>query len=393
MSLRKPHRGRAMSSAARRGMESLAETYVGLDVHRKIVVATALDAQGRELAQERMGADPSELIEFLNQLPGHKHVALEACSMWQPYYDTAASTGAAVTLSNPYKTRLIAEASLKSDKVDSEALARLLRVDSLPTSFAPPPEIRRLRTLVHDRVFYRRYWTAVANHTYHLLIARGIAYEDGLLRFRRKREILRKLGLPEVDRGLETLSALEDRGKELNQAVHRAWLDSEEGQLLTTIPGIGELTAMALVAYLSPIERFSSVKKAASYVGLVPRSYQSADRQYHGKLKRDSNGFVRWLLVEASWSHRHRARQGTVARVARRVSRRRGSGKGTVAGAHALLRLVYAILKERRPYSPHAPEPTAPMKRLRDPRPGRRDAKRGARDSGALGHGSSSCAP
>ena len=246
MPQRKAHRRRALSSPSRRGMEAIADTYVGLDVHRKIVVATALDATGRELAQEKFGPEPSELIDFLAQLPGRKHVALEACSMWAPYYDTAASTGAAVTLSNPYKTRLIAEASLKSDKVDSEALARLLRVDSIPTWYAPPREIRYLRTLVQDRVFYRRYWTALANHTYHFLIARGIPYEDGLLRHRRKREVLRKLHLPEVDRGLETLLALEERGKELNQAIHSAWLESEEGQLVATIPGIGELTAMAL---------------------------------------------------------------------------------------------------------------------------------------------------
>jgi transposase len=349
-------------------MEATADTYVGLDVHRKIVVATALDSVGHELAQEKFGPEPSEMIDFLSRLPGRKHVALEACSMWQPYYDTAASTGAAVTLSNPYKTRLIAEASLKSDKVDSEALARLLRVDSIPTSFAPPPELRALRTLVQDRVFYRRYWTAVANHTYHFLIARGIPYEDRLLRFRRKREVLRKLHLPEVDRGLETLLALEERCKELDREIHRAWLESEEGQLLATIPGIGELTAMALVAYLCPIERFPTARKAASYVGLVPRSYQSAERQYHGKLKRDSNAFVRWLLVEASWAHRHRQRRGNVAQTVRRVTRHRGSGKGTIAGAHKLLRIVYTILKERRPYLPHAPESTAPTQLLRRPR-------------------------
>ncbi len=228
-------------------------------------------------------------------------------------------------------------------------------------------------------MFYRRYWTALANHTYHFLIARGIPYEDGLLRHRRKREVLRKLHLPEVDRGLETLLALEERGKELNQAIHSAWLESEEGQLVATIPGIGELTAMALVAYLCPIERFPTVRHVASYVGLVPRSYQSADRQYHGKLKRDSNAFVRWLLVEASWTHRHHERRGDVARTARRVTRHRGSGKGTIAGAHKLLRIVFAILKDRRAYLPHAPEPTAPMQGVRRPSGGRRRNEWGER--------------
>lgn len=340
-------------------------TYVGLDIHRKIVVATAVDERGHSISQRKFGADPAELTGFIQELPGTKHVALEACSMWEHYFDTAASTGAVVTLSNPFKTRLIAEASLKSDKVDSEALARLLRLDSLPTAYAPPPEIRALRLLVRDRVFYRRQWTAVANHTYSFLIRRGVPYEDRLLQYRRKREVLRQLGLPEVDRGLDTLRHLEEQRKVLDHALHEAFLGSEDAQRLATIPGIGEVISVGLVAFLCPIERFSSVKKVASYVGLIPRSYQSADRQYHGKIKRDSNALLRWLLVEASWIHRHRAPRGQVARAAQRISRRRGSGKGTVAAAHKLLRICYTILKERRDFQPNVPGTTAPMQLVR----------------------------
>lgn len=82
-------------------------------------------------------------------------MALEACETWEHYYDTSVAPGALVTFSNPFRTRLIAEASLKSDKVGSEALARLLRLASLPAAFAPLPESRRLRILARDWVFYR----------------------------------------------------------------------------------------------------------------------------------------------------------------------------------------------------------------------------------------------
>ena len=53
--------------------------------------------------------------------------------------------------------------------------------------------------------------------------------------------------------------------------------------------------------------------------------------------------------------------------MATRVSRRRGKGKGTVAGAHKLLKIIYAILKEKRAYRPHAPERPAAMKGVQDP--------------------------
>lgn len=350
-------------------MESMNErTFVGLDIHRKSVTATALDAAGTQVSQERFGSSDAELIDYLGRLPGHKHVVLEACTLWEHFYDAAERTGASVVLSNPYRTRLIAEASLKSDKLDSEALATLLRLNSIPRSYAPPPEIRALRNLVRERVFYRRKAASIKNHVYSVLLRRGIEYEDQLLNRRRKREVLRDLHLDEVDRGLDALADLESMGKRLDEAIHTAWNGSEEAQLLRTIPGVGELVSLALAAFLCPIERFSSVDKLSSYVGLAPTTHQSGESEYHGHLKRDSVTLLRWLLVEAAWHHRRRAPRGMVAKVARRVTRRRGVGKGSVAGAHALLKVIFAMLKKREPFRSDVPRPPTAEGTLRHPR-------------------------
>ncbi len=350
-------------------MESVSEqTFVGLDVHRKSVTATAFDAEGSRVSQERFGATDAELIDYLDRLPGRKHVVLEACTLWEHFYDAAEATGASVVLSNPYKTRLIAEASLKTDKLDSEALATLLRLNSIPESYAPPPEVRALRNLVRERVFYRRKAASIKNHIYSVLLRRGIEYEDRILNLCRKREVLRDLHLEEVDRGLDALASLETTCHQLDRAIHDAWSGSEEAQLLSTIPGVGEIISLALAAFLCPIERFSSVDKLSSYVGLAPSTHQSGESEYHGHLKRDSVALLRWLLIEGSWLHRHRVRRGTVAKVARRVSRRRGKGKGAVAGAHALLKVIFAMLKHREPFRTDAPRPPTAERTLRHPR-------------------------
>jgi transposase len=387
MAPRKNLRLRALSLSSGRAMET--EIFLGLDVHRKSVVATAIDGSGQPIAQRKLGPTDSELTEFLDSLPGIKHVALEACAMWEHYFDVARASGADVVLSNPYKTRLIAEATIKTDKVDSESIATLLRLHSLPTVYTPTPELRALRLLVRDRVFFARKTHDLQNHIYYFLVRRGIAYEDGVLRHRRRRELLRELGLPEVDRSLDALNHLQETVKTLEKAIHEAFLASPEAQLLETIPGIGELTAIGLVAFLCPIERFPTIDRLSSYVGLAPTTYQSADRLYHGHLKRDSNGLVRWLLVEAAWTHRQRARTSDVAKVGRRVSRRRGTSKGSVAAAHKLLKIIFAILKERRPYLPHAPERTTAMQRVRDPPPGIAAVQRVRR--AALGSSAADC--
>jgi transposase len=335
----------------------LGDLYVGLDVHKLTTVATILDAEGKRIDQSHLSSADSELVSYLNGFPAPKHVVLEACHVWPHVYDAARSTGADVSLAHPYKVRVITEASLKSDRVDSEALARLLRLGSVPMAYAPEPAVRDLRQLVRDRVFYVRQERDIKNHLYAVLLRRGIPYEDGILGLKRQRGTLRELHLPEIDRGLEVLEHLDASCAELDRAVHEEFQKSKEAQLLETIPGIGELTALALVAELCPIDRFPNIEKLCSYAGLVPTNHQSGDTSYQGHLKKDANSMVKWLLIEASWSHRRQQRIGDVARVAKRVTRRRGKSKGNVAGAHKLLKIVYAVLKRGTPYTPERPSP------------------------------------
>ncbi len=333
------------------------EVFVGLDVHKSTTVATVLDRDGNRVDQTKLSSADTALTEYLNRFPVPKHVVLEACHVWPHVYDAAKSTGAEVTLAHPYKVRVISEASLKSDRVDSEALARLLLLRSVPMAFAPETPVRELRQLVRDRVFYLQKERDVKNHIYSVLLRKGLPYTDGLLGLKRKRESLREFHLPEIDRGLDTLKDLDEGCRNLDKAVHETFLTSREAQLLYTIPGIGAITAVALVAELCPIERFANIERLCSYAGLVPTNHQSGDTSYQGHLKKDSNQLVKWLLVEAAWTHRRYAKKGDVAAMAKRVTRRRGKQKGNIAAAHKLLKIVYAVLKRGTPYTPNRPSP------------------------------------
>ena len=335
--------------------------FVGLDAHKNSIVATVVDQEGNQLDQTRLGSGDTELQEYLDGLSGRTEVVVEACSVWPHVYDTAVSAGAKVTLAHPYKVRVISEAGLKSDKVDSLALAQLLRLRAIPVAFAPDAATRALRQIIRDRQFYLEQEHSVRNHIYSVLLRKGIPYDEGILGQKRKREALRSLGLPEVDRGLEMLAHFDATTADLDTKIHEAYLASREAQLLTSIPGIGEFTAVALVAELCPIDRFPNVERLCSYAGLVPTNHQSGETSYQGRLKTDSNPLVKWLLMEASWSHRPWADKGSdVTRIARRVARRRGKQKGNVAGAHKLLKIVYAVLKRGTPYTPERPSPVRP---------------------------------
>jgi transposase len=332
------------------------DTFVGLDVHKSTVVATALNKAGERLLQVKLGPSDQELVDLLARLPGSKHVALEACTVWEHYFDAARATGAEVVLSHPRKTRLIAETSLKSDKVDSEALATLLRLNALPRAFPPMGKSRELRDLVRERLFYLSKQHAIRNHLYTYLLRKGIPYEDRLLMLKRRREQLRERGNPIIDRALDSLKFLDGALLRLEHEVHETFEGSPEAQLLATIPGVGELTALTLVAFLCPIERFTNIDQVVSYCGLCPTNHQSGDVSYHGRLKPDSHSILRFVLIEASWNCRRYERTGDVSKVGRRIARRKGAPRGAVAAAHKLLKIVYAVLRRGTPYESHAPE-------------------------------------
>ena len=145
-------------------------TYVGFDVSKSSVAATAVDPLGHRRRQERLGTSDEEIRRFLEDLPGPIQVVLEACNVWEHIYDAAAATGAQVLLANPFQTKLVSKTTLKTDRVDSEKLAKLARLQAIPEAYVPTPEQRALRKLVRERVFYTRLWTGVANHVYAVLL-------------------------------------------------------------------------------------------------------------------------------------------------------------------------------------------------------------------------------
>jgi len=119
--------------------------FVGLDVHSEKTFATVLDQDGRVAAQRRM---INEFVPSFLRLFNVEKVGLEASTYVAPLYRALVKEGYKVEVSHPKKTRYIAEARIKSDRVDSKAIAELVRLNALPKSYMPPPDIAELREKV-----------------------------------------------------------------------------------------------------------------------------------------------------------------------------------------------------------------------------------------------------
>jgi transposase len=118
--------------------------------------AAILDEEGKLLDEIRFANTPEEIEEFSGKLSTFhdevKAVVESTGNLWIQIHDRLEEHGFDVALSNPAKTRLIAEAKVKTDKVDARTLAALLRADMLPTCYVPGEELRSRRELLRHRL-------------------------------------------------------------------------------------------------------------------------------------------------------------------------------------------------------------------------------------------------
>ena len=121
---------------------------------------------------------------------------------------------------------------------------------------------------------------------------------------------------------------------------------------LTTLPGIGPITATAYIAALDDAARFGSAAQVTSYLGLVPREHSSGEQQRRGRVVRSAHPPVQALLVQAAWrlSRSTDARTATLRAWARGIAERRGKKIAMVALARRLARILFAMWRDGRPY-------------------------------------------
>jgi len=330
--------------------------YVGLDVHRRVCYGTVTDGDGRVLKRGRFSSDPEGLREFMDGFEG-AIIAMEAGYCWQPLYDGLLEAGHDVRLAHPQKVKAIAEAKVKTDKVDSETLAHLLRAGLLPESYVPPRDVRELRDLVRRRAFLVGMRTRLKNRIHAELAKRGIGL--GVPLFTREGlELLRSLRLEAVDQLLPVMEALDMQISRISGSLRRMSGEDPRAQLLTTIPGVGYYVAMLLISEIGDISRFPSSEKLCSYAGLVPSVRRSGDTTRHGGITREGSRWMRWALIQAV--HVHIRRESDLSRFYHRLAKRKTPQEAVVATSRKMLKVVYWMLLNNEPYHPEPYDPARP---------------------------------
>jgi transposase len=274
--------------------------YFGLDVHKNYVVVAAVDREQQPL----MGKERIPMARFAKwveqNLTRFDEVALEVTTNSWPVVDLIRAHAGRVVVVNPYKTKLIAEAQIKNDKVDADALAKLLAANFICEVWVPTARVRQQRSLATHRAKLQRQCTKIKNSLHSILHRHNLRCPESSLFSRAGQEWLNSCPLPEPEglrarHLLSQLVLLEEQLQEADGEVARWASRDPRVPILMQITGIGYFSAFAILAFIGNIERFPAPGKLTSYGGLVPRESQSGEHHYRGRITKAGHPLLRCL--------------------------------------------------------------------------------------------------
>lgn len=324
------------------------QKYVGLDIHKKFIVAVVLDSQGELVLERKIRNDPHELDKFFKRIEIDSNIALESCSCWEYVYDYLSDMGFVnITLANPSKVRLIATSRKKTDFHDARILADLLRSNMLPTSYAPSSVIRSQRLITRHRASLGRINGVVKNKVHALLIRNGINHEFSDVFGKEGMEYLYNLDLTDIERYqmnqyLELIRHINVQSTKTEARIQDYVEYTPDVKLLMSIPGISYYSGLSIAGEIGDIRRFSSARKLVSFAGLNPSISQSGDKCYSGHIAKQGDKHLRWMLGQcANIAIKH---DNTLAKIYQRIKKRRGHNIAITAVARKMLCFIYVML-------------------------------------------------
>jgi len=208
---------------------------------------------------------------------------------------------------HPAQLKAISCAKHKSDAIDAEMLANLLRADLFPASYMASPLVRELRRVLRYRNFLVRQAVCMKNKTTGILMEVGIPYDS--VRIHRQgyfNELIDQLD--EVPDSVRDLLRTTRSGLEMFQSAQQRLLDAlqkhahlrERVRLLMSIRGVGVITALTWALEIDAPSRFSNLKKAHSYCGLCSGRNESAGKNRRAPLSKQRNSHLQTVLIEAA---------------------------------------------------------------------------------------------
>jgi len=297
--------------------------YVGLDTHKETIAVSVADAAGGQARYFGEVANrPAAIKNLLTRLSREGQLVsycYEAGPCGYELYRQITQAGHDCTVVAPSLIPTRPGDRVKTDRRDSEALARLYRAGELTAVWVPDEEQEAMRDLTRAREDMKLLERQSKQRLNGFLLRHGHHYESGKSRWTQAHwRWLEKVRFAQpvqqivMQEYIDSVQYLQSRVLEMEGEMARAvqeWRMAPVVEGLMSLRGCRLITAMTVVAELGDISRFDSPRELMAFLGLVPSESSSGPKRHRGGITKAGNGHVRRLLIESAWCYRFPARK------------------------------------------------------------------------------------
>jgi len=320
--------------------------YCGIDLHVEYSEVCILDEEGEVMETSRVRTSQKALERFFGRDP--MRVAMEAGGTSPWVSRLLSSLGHEVVVCSPRRVRLIAESTLKNDRVDAEVLARLVRLD--PEFLKPIQHRSEQAQLLRGNLKVRSAMVEARTKWINTIrgLLRSFGYKVSGKAPQTFAERVDRLKLPSelkavIEPLLEQLDLLTGEIERRNEHLEEMVKDLPEVAHLREIPGVGPVVATYFVLTIDDPDRFKNSRDVASFFGLRPSMRESASVTRFGRITKEGDPEMRRLLVQAAHACLLTKADSELKRWALAVAERKGKGKAVVALARKLAVLMHRL--------------------------------------------------
>lgn len=336
-------------------------TTIAIDLAKSVFEVGVSDRPGHVVANHRLSRD--QITRFMaNQQAAT--VVMEACSSAHYWGRTFQSLGHAVKLLPPLYVRPYVQRS-KTDRADVKGMLEAWRNADIRPVPVKTESQQQLTALHRIRAGWMATRTMRINASRGLLREFGIVLPVGAAAFAGRVQEL----LEDADSGLSMplrqvlhqmvfeAGELKSRVKLIEKQLEAIAVQTPVVERLLTIPGVGLLTATAMVGFIGDVSRFPTGRHFAAYLGLTPSEHSSGLRRHLGRISKHGDVYLRTLLIHGARAVLVAAQRQSTPKGLHlwglQLQRRIGNNKAAVAVANKMARTVWAVWKSGKPFHSH----------------------------------------
>lgn len=323
---------------------------IGIDLAKNVFQVHGIDNEGHVLLRRRLSR--RQFLTFFSNLDCCL-IGMEACSGSHHWARELQSMGHNVRLMPPQYVKPYVKRN-KNDMNDAEAICEAVTRPSMRFVSIKSKEQQSMLVLHRTRELLVRQKTMLANairghmSEFGIVVPRGIQNVDRLARiiFDPEDDTLPQMARDVLETLIIQLREMQEKIKSLEQRLVNWHRNNETSRRLETIPGIGPITATAIIATAGDLRQFESGRQFAAWIGLTPREHSSGGKHRLGSISKRGDGYLRRLLIHGArtvvrW---HGNKNDQTSLWLKDMSKRRHTNVVTTALANKMARIVWALV-------------------------------------------------